>query len=383
MEHDFAEWKHRLRVYGLDFRDIPMVHHFCDHIKRTYPRLDMIINNAAQTVRRPPAFYRHLLEEEMRVPGDGDRELLVDYHHYEPRDAFILKANKDQAPAPALPGIAPVVQASIVNVEEGTATTAATENSDSLLSVTTAGPSKKAKTEGSIGGVCTSVLLSQVALMQGDEDQATDLFPPGRYDIDNQQVDLRSQNSWTMRIGEVSTVGRVAPCCVAVHRRSITCAKFDRLSALPQVELIECHAINAFAPWVLCSELRSMLADKSQGDDWVKDGRYIVNVSAMEAQFYRHKTPGHPHTNMAKASLNMLTRTSAQDFLQDGIYLNSVDTGWITDENCAGMSKMHSDCPLDEWDAALRILDPVFEGIRNPENRHFGLFLKNYKPTRW
>lgn len=45
------------------------------------------------------------------------------------------------------------------------------------------------------------------------------------------------------------------------------------------------------------------------------EDRYIVNVSAMEGQFYRkNKSSKHPHTNMAKAALNMMTRTCANEF---------------------------------------------------------------------
>ena len=62
--------------------------------------------------------------------------------------------------------------------------------------------------------------------------------------------------------------------------------------------------------------------------------KHIVNVSAVEGQFYRKfKTTRHPHTNMAKAALNMMTRTSATDYAADGIHMNSVDTGWVTDED--------------------------------------------------
>jgi NAD(P)-dependent dehydrogenase (short-subunit alcohol dehydrogenase family) len=52
----------------------------------------------------------------------------------------------------------------------------------------------------------------------------------------------------------------------------------------------------------------------------------------MEGVFNRpNKQSSHPHTNMAKASLNMITRTSAQQFINDNIYMNSVDTGWVTE----------------------------------------------------
>jgi NAD(P)-dependent dehydrogenase (short-subunit alcohol dehydrogenase family) len=116
--------------------------------------------------------------------------------------------------------------------------------------------------------------------------------------------------------------------------------------------------------------------------------KHIVNVSAMEGQFYRHfKTDKHPHTNMAKAALNMMTRTSASEYANDGIFMNSVDTGWVTDEDPLHLARRKTeDCgfhpPLDIVDGAARIVDPIFDGINT--GRHvWGQFLKDYKPTAW
>jgi NAD(P)-dependent dehydrogenase (short-subunit alcohol dehydrogenase family) len=116
--------------------------------------------------------------------------------------------------------------------------------------------------------------------------------------------------------------------------------------------------------------------------------KHIVNVSAMEGQFYRSfKTDKHPHTNMAKAALNMMTRTSAADYVKDGIHMNSVDTGWVTDEDpveiAARKTAEHGfHPPLDIVDGAARIVDPIFDGW-NTGKHQWGLFLKDYKPTHW
>src|SRR5262249_55251469 len=125
------------------------------------------------------------------------------------------------------------------------------------------------------------------------------MFPRGLVDLDEQQIDLRPINSWRLTAAEVSTV-----------------------------ELLEVHLVNAVAPLLLVSRLKPLMLRHPTGD------KHVVNVSAMEAQLARNKkTDKHPHTNMAKAALNMLTRTSAVDFARDGIYMNSVDTGWVTDED--------------------------------------------------
>jgi NAD(P)-dependent dehydrogenase (short-subunit alcohol dehydrogenase family) len=108
----------------------------------------------------------------------------------------------------------------------------------------------------------------------------------------------------------------------------------------------------------------------------------------MEGQFYRNfKTTRHPHTNMAKAALNMMTRTSAADYESDGIHMNSVDTGWVTDEDPAHIAarkvveeRFHP--PLDIVDGAARIVDPITDGV-NTGAHVWGQFLKDYRPTDW
>lgn len=187
----------------------------------------------------------------------------------------------------------------------------------------------------------------------GPEDVDAVHFPRGRFDTDGQQLDLRPNNSWRLKAAEVSTP-----------------------------ELIEVHLVNAIAPFILVSRLKELMR-RCPADD-----RHIVNVSAMEGVFARYtKTDKHPHTNMAKASLNMLTRTSAKDYVRDGIHMNSVDTGWVTDEDPhphAVRKRREYDFspPLDAIDGAARICDPVFSGFITGEH-HYGKFFKDYRASEW
>src|SRR5262249_53439707 len=98
------------------------------------------------------------------------------------------------------------------------------------------------------------------------------------------------------------------------------------LGGVSPLELLEVHAVNCLAPFLLLRRLEPLLF---AGPD---RPRHVVNVSAMEGQLSAEKTGRHPHTNMAKAALNMITRTCAKPCAERGVYINSVDTGWVTNE---------------------------------------------------
>ena len=208
---------------------------------------------------------------------------------------------------------------------------------------------------GSVPGVGlrASAQLSQIPYSYDNSLTPSEVFPEGRLDADLQQVDLRKTNSWRLKIGEIDTP-----------------------------EMVEVQLVNSVAPFVLCNRLTPLMQRDYTGK------KHIVNVSAMEGKFHRFKKEDrHPHTNMAKAALNMLTHTSAGGLAKDGIFMNAVDTGWVTDEDPAHLAKFKQDVhdfepPLDIVDGAARVCDPFFDGILTGEH-WCGKFLKDYRPIDW
>jgi NAD(P)-dependent dehydrogenase (short-subunit alcohol dehydrogenase family) len=264
-EPDANEWRNRLSLEALDLRNVPSVEAFADSLCRGLPHLDIVINNAAQTIKRPREFYAALMAAE---------------------------------PTPWL---------------------------------------LEAKGPG-------------LHLLPG----GSDYFPLQQHDSHGQPLDKRPGNSWSQRLHEVSTL-----------------------------ELLEVQLANAVAPFLLTSRLKPALLRSPH------PRRFVVQASAMEGQFNRiGKTEFHPHTNMAKAALNMLVRTSAQDWARDGIYMNAVDTGWITDERPYPQAmqmrhEQHFYPPLDVVDGMARLVDPVVRGLNEPGTPGSGHFLKDFEPHAW
>jgi NAD(P)-dependent dehydrogenase (short-subunit alcohol dehydrogenase family) len=265
---DSDDWITRLKIVGVDLRQPGQVVALADAVASAGP-LDILINNAAQTVRRSA-------------------------------DAYALLAAAETGELPPAP------------------------------QVTELGASHD------IHPVTTLALTARSTAVD-----AGGLVP-----------DEVSHNSWTQRVDEIDPV-----------------------------EMLEVQLCNTTAPFILISRLRASLAASPARRT------YIVNVSAMEGSFGRgYKGPGHPHTNMAKAALNMLTRTSAREMLeQDQILMTSVDTGWITDERPHTTRMRLADegfhAPLDLSDGAARVYDPIVRGEAGEDL--CGVFLKDYEPAAW
>ncbi|WP_422392132.1 SDR family NAD(P)-dependent oxidoreductase [Nakamurella antarctica] len=316
---DSADWLHRLRIVGIDLRDPAQVIALADSVAAAGP-LDILINNAAQTVRRSPGSYAPLVQAESEALPSGPLPEVISFGHT--NDAHPVALN-GTVPHDDLP-------------------------STYAQRALTSGPGTSTPAPGS---KLTAADITALALTTGSttaERIAADLA----IDAGGLVPDLHTENSWTQVVHEVDAL-----------------------------EMLEVQLCNATAPFILVSRLRPAMAGSTARR------KYVVNVSAMEGQFSRaYKGPGHPHTNMAKASLNMLTRTSAGEMLAtDGILMTAVDTGWITDERPHFTKIRLADegfhAPLDLVDGAARVYDPIVRGEAG-EDLH-GCFLKDFEPSAW
>ncbi len=309
---DSADWLHRLRIVGIDLRDPAQVIGLTDAMVAAGP-LDILINNAAQTVRRSAGSYAPLTAAESQPSPDGPLPEVLSFGHTSDAHPQALAASVTAHPA-------------LLATAGLTANALATDglNGDRLSALAMAAGSS-----------------SLDRLADGTAIDAGGLVP-----------DHHDSNSWTQVVDDVDPL-----------------------------EMLEVQLANVTAPFLLVSRLRGAM--RASG----ARRTYVVNVSAMEGQFGRgYKGPGHPHTNMAKAALNMLTRTSAKEmFESDGILMTSVDTGWITDERPhptkIRLAQEGFHAPLDLVDGAARVYDPIVMGERGEDI--YGVFLKDYKPAAW
>ncbi len=311
---DSADWLHRLKIVGIDLRDPTQVIALTDDVAADGP-LDILINNACQTVRRSPGAYSNLVEmEQAPLPDLAALPEMVTFDRIsEAHPASISGALAEHAVAH--------------HEGESLEHAAAAHNAASLTAL--ALKAGNASLEAHLAGTAVD---------------AGGLLP-----------DTQRNNSWTQVVDEVDPL-----------------------------ELLEVQFCNSIAPFLLVSRLRpSMRAAVQAG----ARRAYVVNVSAMEGQFSRrYKGPGHPHTNMAKAALNMMTRTSAGEMFEtDKILMTAVDTGWITDERPhheklrIAAEGWHA--PLDLVDGAARVYDPIVLGESGEDL--YGCFVKDYKPSPW
>lgn len=294
---DSADWLHRLTIVGIDLRDPAQVVALADEVASRGP-LDILINNAAQTVRRSPGAYSALADAETKELPDDPQVPTITFGRTSAAHPAMLAGSVTDLPSTA---VAP-------------------------------------------GGVARAALTAASASLErhlaGTAIDAGGLLPD--------EVD---HNSWVANVEDVDPM-----------------------------ELLEVQLCNSTAPFILLSRLRGALSSTATGRS------YVVNVSAMEGVFNRgYKGPGHPHTNMAKAAVNMLTRTSGTELAENGVYMTSVDTGWITDERPhttkIRLAQEGFHAPLDLVDGAARVYDPIVRG-ENGELLH-SCFLKDYSRAAW
>ena len=314
---DYEKWKDNLIIYPIDFRIFESTIKFINYIKENFTHIDILINNAAQTLRRTSSYYNYLLPIETKEVNKENDKIIVkeDYVSIQNSNPKILD-NKPE----------------ILN---------------SLI------PSENRKNSDFQEILPLSVITSQIKIMEEKYQPSVTMMGS-----DGQPYDFAGgKNSWNFEFDEI-----------------------------PFQEFTEVQIINAWTPYYLCSKLKPLM-EKSPFQD-----KYIVNVTAVEGMFNHYKRTTHVHTNMAKAALNMFTRTCGKYLKNIGIYMTCVDTGWVNymdemtkliDENEKEFfENKFTNIPLDELDGAMRVLQPIIEGIKN-KNYLYGILLKNYTTSVW
>ena len=320
---DYEKWKNNLVVYPIDFRIFESTIKFVQFINDNFPHVDILINNAAQTIRRTASYYKYLLPIETKDLNKEDDKKII-------KNDFVNLQNQLKE-----------------GEKEQNSAKSKTEIKNALISLM----DNKSKEYQEI--LPLSVIASQIRIME-EKSQPHVTVMGG----DGQPYDFsKGKNSWNFEFDEI-----------------------------PFQEFTEVQIINTWTPYYLCVKLKPLMMQSPFPD------KYIVNVTSVEGIFNHYKRSSHVHTNMAKAALNMFTRTCGSYLKDIGIYMTCVDTGWVSpmnEMNCLlDKDKKNSyenefvNVPLDELDGAMRVLHPIIEGIKN-KNYLFGILLKDYVKSPW
>eukprot|EP00026_Physarum_polycephalum_P001332 Phypoly_transcript_01333.p1 GENE.Phypoly_transcript_01333~~Phypoly_transcript_01333.p1 ORF type:complete len:1144 (+),score=202.28 Phypoly_transcript_01333:98-3433(+) len=332
LEPDYTIWKNKLHLYGVDLRHLPSVSEFMAHVLKSYTRIDILINNAAQTIRRPVAYYRALIRQESLLHSSND---------FAPK--FLVKGvNQD-------PFMIENYRHKNAIIEEEDTALAVTNSTHGVMMLSVSSPTDKSLPK--------SAALSQAKLLPMDMVESDDVaFPPGKFDEHDEPMDARESTSWTQTIEEISPI-----------------------------ELMEVQTVNSTVPFMFISNFTPLLKNAAIVSKHRRS--FVVNVTSAEGIFNMNKRGIHPHTNMAKAALNMMTKSISTTFAAMNIFATAVDTGWITKMKPATAGIRNewgpTAAPLQDKDGAARILHPIYLGYSSRMVPPYGVLLQNYKVIPW
>jgi NAD(P)-dependent dehydrogenase (short-subunit alcohol dehydrogenase family) len=356
---DFHTFKDRLSIVAIDLRFIWEIEAFCKRFIATVPRLDILINNAAQTIRRPAGFYKTLIEEE----GKSLHELLP--NHATKEAGKLLEG---------------MISAKSADTKEiGSVSGAIESASDSSLLER---PSNRE--------IALSALRAQLELMPEDKvgTLPSDALPQGKTDEYQQQLDLRKTNSWVtsienldvMELIETQFINAGAP--ILLFKGLLPLLKRAQHLSEPKKEVgsdskASCVPATAAPSASSASAWAAALSAPTQ-----LGYAFVIFVTAQEGSFDRpYKSPLHVHTNMAKAALNQFVRCEAEMYAtKHRILISSADTGWIDDMNPKHYKPFEP--PLADADGAARVLDPIFQYFRS-NIINYGGRLHHYAASHW
>lgn len=211
-ESDFDEWKHRLHVYGLDLRDVTGLEAFTRYLKLKYGErgIDVLINNACQTVRRPGGYYVPLVKREEKLWRDGDddhKNILGGCLEFEKiRRRLVVEHAEDSRGNVADNGakLLPSGNVDLLRLGNEAEGSGIHENGSSDIVTKSTQPASD-KTPFESTGISHSAAMSQMAIVPEDMGVDEKVMPSGLSDINGHQLDLRKTNSWLLKMDQVST----------------------------------------------------------------------------------------------------------------------------------------------------------------------------------
>ncbi len=263
-EADYEQFKDRLIIYGFNLLCVNKLDELISFIKNTFPEgLDILINNAAQTIKKAPSYYQEIEARE-------DKLRLQCENHSDNNTLMPVYTNSGRV--------------------------------DSMLLESTPQPPDK---------------------------QENPMY-----------------NSWVAMAEDISVQ-----------------------------EMLEVQLINVTAPFMLVGQLKSHMKNSPHKNS------FIINVSSVEGRFNpKKKLSRHVHTNMAKASLNMMTHSLAMEYERDNIYIYSVDPGWVSNQFPTGYEASKDfKSYLTFEDAASRICYPIYSKLTNENIKDSGSLWKDYR----
>ena len=317
---DYELWKNNLIIYPIDFRIFESTVKFINFLKENFTHIDILINNAAQTLRRTTAYYKYLLPIETKELNPEDENIIIK------NDYISLKNQLNE-------------ENNLNNKEE-------ISKSKSLISLDN-NLNKELKEI-----LPLSVIASQIKIME-EKDQPQIMLMGN----DGQPYDFSAgKSSWSFEFDEIPLQEFTEVQIINAWTPYYLCAKLKPL--LMKSPFNDRYIVNVTSP---------------EGN-FIKKRSFHVHTNMAKAalNMFTHTCGKY----LKKDGIYMTcVDTGWITYMKE--MKNILD-----EETNSHFENSYTNVPLDELDGAMRVLHPIIEGIKN-KNYLFGILLRNYTKSNW